>query len=376
MKRTMRRRLARTVMFAGVSLLLLSLPACTGSGEPGDAEAATGAQASERDDVSGRTVNVEVRTVERSDFTERIRLTGTVRAGRDVRVAAEEGGRVRRIRVEKGAPVDAGQPLLELDDALLRAQVRQARARAELTREMWERRRRLWERDSVGTEAAYLEARADAADAAASLDLLEERLARTTVRAPFAGVVEERMVEVGEMVSSGTPLVRVVQLDTLEVTAGVPERFAPDVEPGAAATVTFDVLPGMRFEGAIRFVGATVDPGNRTFEVELELPNPERVVKPEMVADVSLVRRTLPDAIAIPQEALVRTEEGFRAFVVEETEDGPRVRARDVVLGPSQGDRAVVEEGLELGERLVVVGQQQVAAGDRVRIVGPAGPRR
>jgi hypothetical protein len=116
-------------------------------------------------------------------------------------------------------------------------------------RESWERRRRLFEEDGVGSELAYLEARYQAEQAEAQLATLRERLARTIIRAPIRGVVDERMVEVGTMVSAGTPVVRMVQIDPVKVQGGVPERFAGDVRAGASARVTFDVLRGEVFRG-------------------------------------------------------------------------------------------------------------------------------
>jgi multidrug efflux pump subunit AcrA (membrane-fusion protein) len=123
-------------------------------------------------------------------------------------------------------------------------------------------------------------------------------------------------------------------------------------------------------ETEIRYVGSTVNPRNRTFQVELVVPNPGRTIKPEMVANIEIVRRILDDAVVIPQDALVRVEDGFVAFVVEEDERGRTVaRSRSLVLGPAQRNLVVVREGLEAGDRLVVVGQSQVANRDRVRVV-------
>lgn len=350
-------------------LLLLGAAALVVAGCGGDAEAG-GAPQAETGESYSRMINVEVRPVEATSFTERIRLTGTVHANRDVLVAAEESGRIEEILVEKGSTVRSGQPIVRIDDALLGSDVEQARARARLAQDTWERRKRLWENDGVGTEQSYLEAKYAAQEAAAALARLEERLARTTIRAPFGGVLDERRVEVGSMVSPGTPVARIVDLDPVKVVGGVPERYASDVETGTAATVTFDVLPGEMYEGELTYVAATVNPDNRTFGVEFTLPNPEGAIKPEMVANIALVRRVLSDVVVVPQESLVRTEDGFRAFVVEESEGRTVARARSVETGASQENRVVIHRGLAPGERLVVVGQQMVADGDRVRIVG------
>ncbi len=154
----------------------------------------------------------------------------------------------------------------------------------------------------------------------------------------------------------------------MKVTAGVPERYAADVQRGAKVSVSFDVLR-QTFDGELTYVGAAVDSRSRTFPVEFRIPNPDGTIKPEMVANIGLVRSTIADAIVVPEEALVRTEQGFVTFVVTGAEGEERVETRAVTRGSSQHNKVVVEEGLVPGDELVVVGQQQVAAGDRVRVV-------
>lgn len=347
----------------------------TGCG-PRSGDGAPAGRAEEGGDDYVRVVNVEVRTLRLRPFTERIRVTGTVEANRDVRLAAEETGTIESIPGREGAPIRAGEAIARIDDALLRAELEQAEAQAEVARETWERNRQLYEEDRAISELRFVETRARSREADASRRALVERLARTVVRAPFDGVLETLDVEVGSMVSPGTSVARLVQLDPVKVTGGVPERYAPDVREGGEAVVRFDVLGDRTFRGKLTNVGSVIHPQSRTFRVELVLPNPERAVKPEMVADITLVRRRLEEALVVPQEALVREEEGFVAFVVEEDGEGRAVaRARSLELGPAQGNVAVVEQGLAAGDRLVVVGQSQVADGDRVAVVDgrPAG---
>jgi RND family efflux transporter MFP subunit len=342
---------------------LLTAGALTACG-PAEVDAAAEATAE-----TGRVLNVEVATLAPADFVETVRLTGTVGANRDVTVSAEESGIVTAILVDKGATVAAGQPILRIDDRLLKSQVDQARAQATLANELWERRRRLFEEDKVGSELAYLEARYQAEQARAALATLERRLERAVVTAPIEGVLDARMVEVGTMVNPGTPVVRIVDMDPVKVTGGVPERLSADIRTGARASVTFDALEGQTFAGTIGYVGAAIDPSNRTFPVEFALPNPGRAVKPEMVANIQVVRRVIEDALVVPQEALLRVEDGYVVYVVEDD----RAVARPVTIGASQQNQAVITTGLESGDRVVIVGQQQLAAGDRVRIVGGEG---
>ncbi len=317
-----------------------------------------------------RVINVEVRAVRPVTFVDEIRLTGSVSASQDVQVSAEESGVVRQVFVDKGAHVHEGQALIKIDDKVLRAQVDQARAQADLAKQTWERRKRLWEQDSVGSEMAYLQAKFAAEQTKANLDGLEARLEHTTVRAPFDGVLDERRVEVGSMVSPGQVIGRVVALDPVKVQAGVPERYAADVHPGARADVSFDVLGDRVFQAPVHYVGATVSPQSRTFSIEAEVRNPDELVKPEMVANISLARAVLDSAIVVPQDALVRVEGGYVAFVTGRDDRGQVAKARKLVLGPSQRNEVVVTSGIQPGDSLIVVGQKSVADGDRINVVG------
>lgn len=355
----------RPRLLPGLSVTVLSaallLAGC------GDDESAPVPETAETTDTR-RIINVEVEQLQTRTFDDVIRLTGTVMADREVTVSAEEGGTVTNVLVDKGAMVKAGDVLVRLDEDLLRAQRDDARAQANLSRALWDRVGPLYEKDGIGTESGYLEARYAAEGADARLALINKRLQRMTIRAPFDGVLDMRLVEVGAVVSPGQAVGQLVDLSPLKVTAGVPERYAADVHVGAGATIGIGAQ-GATVKATVTHVGARVHPGNRTFLVELSLDTPAAGIKPQMVADVVLQRRRLKDVIVVPRQALVRMEEGFAAFVVSGSGDDATAQSRSVGLGPSAQDQVVITSGLQAGDRLVVIGQNQVANGDRVRIV-------
>jgi membrane fusion protein (multidrug efflux system) len=355
-----------------VAAILLLVPPVlfAGCGSP-DATANT-------DDASAgneyvKIVNVEIHTLAPSDFTSYVRITGAVEALEDVIVSAQESGVIERVIVDKGSRVRAGQPLVQIDDEILAAQVDEARASASLARERFERQRQLWEDEGIGSEIAFLQTKYDAESADARLAFLEARLARHTIRSPIAGLLDDRYVDVGEIVAPGTPVARVLTADRLKVVGGVPERFGPWVAEGGAAVLTFDVLPGQAFEGEIAFVGAAVDIRNRTFPIEILLDNPDGRLKPQMVANVRVATERLEDVIVVPRDVVLRTEDGYEVFVVGEGEAGPIAMARAVELGAGFENQVVVAAGLATGDRLIVTGHQMVDAGDRVRDVGDGG---
>jgi RND family efflux transporter MFP subunit len=328
-----------------------------------------GASNTQAEAESVRVVNVEVSVVGTEPFTDYLHATGEVEALHDVTLSAEEGGRIERFTVEKGAAVGGGQVIAQLDAAVLRAQVAEARAAADLAREQFERQRLLWEVEKIGSEIGFLQAKANAEAAAARLATLDARLERTAIRAPVAGVFDTKFVEAGEMVLPGMPVARIISTGRLKIAAGVPERDALAVGRGEAVVVTFDALPGREFTGRIGYVGARVDSVNRTVPIEVRLENPGGRIKAGMVANVRVGRAQLRDAVVVPQQVVLRTEDGYEAFVVVDEEGRPVARSRPVTLGPSYGDRVVVRGGLRPGERLVVVGQHQVNDGSHVRIV-------
>lgn len=359
MSRSVKRSVAAGIMVAAA----LMVSACLG-GEASESREPEGAGA------GVRTVNVEVMPVTPQRFTEVLAVTATVRANRDVVVAAEESGQISAILVDKGAHVSAGQPLLRIDDALLRTQVQHAQAVADFAQETHARRKRLWEEDKVGSELAYLQARYEAAQAAANLANLQARLARTVVRAPITGMLEDRRIEIGTTVAPGTLLLRIVDVSRVKIAGGVPERFAQDVSVGREVEISFAALGGETVRGRVSFVGSAVDEQNRTFPIEILLANPAGSIKPEMVANVRLPLRETSDALVVPQQALMRAEGGFIGYVAVERAGQTVAEQRSIAVGALSGNDVVIIDGIKTGERLIVVGQQKVADGDVVVVVG------
>ena len=338
------------------------------------ADCGPSSQASELAEANGdfvKRVNVEVVTLEPSEFTSYVRILAEVEAMSDVLVSAEESGIIETFYIEKGTAVRRGQRIAKIEDRVLRAQVKEAAAAARLADWRYERQRQLWEDEKIGSELAYQEAKQNAELQAARLENLEARLDRTVLTAPITGIFDERYVDAGERVDPGTPVGRFLEVGRLKVVGGVAERYAPSVRPGDSARITFEVFPDDPFDGVIGYVGSAVDSRNRTFAIEIVMDNPERLIKPQMVASVEIATEHFMDALVVPQNAVNRIEDGYQVFVVVEEDGELFARARLVRVGPSYANRTVIEDGLEAGDRVIVRGQQLVDAGDRVRIVTP-----
>jgi membrane fusion protein (multidrug efflux system) len=355
------------VMGVAASLaIVLVLAGCGSAGQASQASADSAAAGSDR------VVNVETLIVQPEAFTEQVTVTGTVEAERDVTISAEESGVIRELYVAKGQRVSAGQPIAKIDDRVLRAQYEQARSEASLAKETYERQRRLWEDEEIGTEIAYLRAKYGAETADANARVLAARLERTVVHAPIAGILEDRMVEIGSMAAPGSAIARVVDIDPLKIEAGVPERYTGDIRQGAEAYVAVEGNRSGEVRGRIRFVGTVVNASNRTFPVEVDVPNTGGTLKPGLIARVRLARRIVETAILVPRDAVLRAESGYIVYVVVDRGGASVAEARTVTTGAGQGGRVLIDSGLDAGDRVVVVGQQQLANGDRIRDAGDA----
>jgi len=346
-----------------VVLATMAAAGCAAAGE--DRQSEQGAEAND----GRRVINVEVTPVERGGFIDSIRVAGSVEAYRDVTISADEGGAISRYLVPRGARVSVGGVIAELDSGVLEAQVAEARAAAALAGEQFERQRRLWEVERIGTEIAFLRAKYDAEMADARLATLASRLERTKVRSPIDGVFDQKFLEAGEYAGVGDPVARVVTTNPIKVTAGIPERYAAFVRRADTARITFDVLPGREFYGRIAFVGTSVNEANRTFPIEVVIRNPERLVKPQMIADLRVVRQRLDDVIVVPQTAVLRTEDGYQVVLADSADGRPVAKMHAVTVGPSYANQVVIESGLEPGARLITLGQQLVDDGSLIRVV-------
>lgn len=319
------------------------------------------------DEERVRTVAVETLQVSLQPFADQIRLSGVVEAVEDATISAENSGRIQRI-VDRGDELQAGDVIAVMDKQLSQAQYEAAKTGFELAEDTFGRLERLHEEEIISTQD-YLTARAQRDQARAQLQQAEERLQNTEIRAPFAGRVEERFVQVGELTAPGAPVVRLVNADRLRVVAGVPERYSGQIVEGSRVRMIFRALGTRPVESEVAFSGQVIDPGTRTFPVEVELSSMEGRVKPEMVVDLRIERTTLDEAIMIPRTALVRDEESIFLFVAK-SEGGARVAdLREVHTGVTSGSLIQVTSGLQNGDEVIVSGLRSLNTGDHLQVV-------
>lgn len=321
-------------------------------------------EASTRTDINDHPVNVEVLPLETTSFDELIQATGTVQSTQDVMVPAEEGGRLLKWLVAKGARVAAGQSIARLDDALLKAGFEAAQAQYKIAQTNYEKQKRVFDENAISElQLKTIEYQRDAAKA--QMDLAKARLDRTVITSPITGVLDDRLIDAGEMVGMGTPVAHMVELQQIKIAAGIPERYAGVIKIGDPVSFTIDAYPGERFSGKIGFVGAAVSKDNRTFPIEIMLSNPGMKLKPDMIAALDIKLATRPNSIVIESDYIQHVDKD--RYVVYVEKEG-RAEERVLTLGGTNGNRVQVLSGLQAGDRLITLGFQNVAQGQRVSV--------
>jgi RND family efflux transporter MFP subunit len=319
--------------------------------------------------VKVETLAVTARTVPRW-----LSLTGQLKGSRDADVAANANGRVVKTLVERGDVVKAGQPIATIDTraaalnlAEARASAESAAANAENAKMNCERFRTLAEQGAISQfEFDARSVQCKTSDLAVSAARARAALAGQTVgdgviRAPFAGSIAERYVDVGEFVRSDSRVVTLVDLTKLRLEFTVPETQIAAARPSATVRFTVSGFPDKRFEGTVKYVSAQVRPTTRDVVAEAVIDTPDVDLRPGMFAAIELAAgsQTLP---IVNRTSLLERDGRFVAFV---SVDG-RLEERIVQLGEGFGEETTVLRGINVGERLVVSPSRELKNGQRV----------
>lgn len=315
------------------------------------------------------TVPVETVAVGCEDVEVTIDVVGTLEAEQSIEVKPKRPGHVRELRLIEGASVEAGEVLAVLDDQQLRARVEVARAsvadvevRERNARRRFDRSSAL-KRSAVTSEQEHDDARAELESATAALGVAhanlaaaEAELAETVIRAPFGGVLGQRLVDAGAFVKEGEALTWLIDLDPMEVVFAVAERYLGEVrlEQRIEARVVSHAERG--FPGIVSFIDPRVDPQNRTAALKAKIENPDHALRPGQFASVTLYLARHPGAATIPEEAVVPSGERTLVFVV----DQGTATARPIRTGVRFAGRVEVLEGLKAGERVVRIGHEKL----------------
>ncbi|MEM6959520.1 MAG: efflux RND transporter periplasmic adaptor subunit [Myxococcota bacterium] len=299
---------------------------------------------------------------------------GSAVAVQAVTVAAEVPGSVRSIRFESGDEVARGDVLVVLDASIERAQLASARAQVTLSEATLERSERL--RGAGATAQADLDvARAQRAQAVASASGLRATIGKKTIRAPFAGRLGIREVELGQILQPGEAIATLQRLDPIFVDFNVPERSIAGLSEGQRIRAESDGFPNVAFEGAIETIDPRVDERTRNVRVRARVPNEGERLRPGMFLDVSIVRPERRNVVIVPNTAVLYAPYGDSIYLVEDGESGTLV-ARQVFVrtGERRGDFVEIEDGVDAGQTVVSTGAFKLQNGVTITVDNGTAP--
>lgn len=339
-----------TRIFAVVALGLAGCNSAGGAPEGGDAAGGGGG--------GPPAMPVEV-VVARSDtVVDAILATGQIEAMQSVELRPDIEGRIHEILVREGSPVSRGQALFQVDDAELKAEVARAEADRDLARQSLTRTRELLAQ-KASSQSELERAEATARSTEAQLQLLEVRLDRTTVRAPFSGVAGRRLVSLGDYVTTSDGLMMLQTVTPQRAVFQVPERYADQLALGQRVTFRVAALPGREFSGRVDFVDPMVQLPGRTITVKAQVPNTRRDLQAGMFIEARLATAVRPNAVVIAEDGVLPLQGTNFVWVVI---DGKATR-RQVELGVRTPGFVEARSGVEAGEQVVVGGQERLAEG-------------
>ncbi|MCX8023113.1 MAG: efflux RND transporter periplasmic adaptor subunit [Syntrophorhabdaceae bacterium] len=327
--------------------------------------------------VQERTFNVNAALVETRPLRPFIEAVGTLNPFEEVTVSAEIEGILKAVNVEEGTIVTKGMTLAEIketdylnevkrDEALLR----QAEANLSNIKLEFQRKEALFKEglvtkqqyDDVTTRLSLAEAEIDRVNA--MLSMARQKLSKTKVISPMAGVIKEKKVSSGDFVKNGTPLFVLIQTNPLKLIFTVPESDVAKLKVNQDVILKVSAYPDREFHGKSKIIYPSLEEKTRSLSIEAIVPNQDRLLKPGLFAKVILFTGEARQTVVVPVTSLLYEAEKVKVFVIE----GDRARERMVKIGSKYGEMMEIKEGLKPGEKIAITGQQNLSEGAKVVI--------
>lgn len=307
---------------------------------------------------------VEITDLQTQAFRHFLEIQGTIEAKDNIGVSPKQPGIINQVNVIEGQQVSKGALLATLDDAIFQQGLQELQTGLEFARTIYAKQKSLWDKQ-IGTEIQYLTAKNNVETIERKLATLHEQAELYKIYAPISGVVDEVHVKIGEGAMVGMPAFRIVNLNNVKVSVNVAENYTGKARVGNAVEVTLPDL-NKTLNGKISKVGTIINPIDRTFNIEVSVPNNGNL-RPNMIAMIKLQDYGNANTIVVPINAVQNSEEGSYVFVVDEKNGTTIARKQIIKVGMIYGAAAEVSEGLKLGDKIVTTGYQDLVNGQLIK---------
>ncbi len=344
----MRQHLALTLLF---SFILVS---CGDKSKTADAK---------KTDIEA--IPVETAKVVLGDVAAYYATTATLEAENEAQVVAKISGIIKSILVEEGDWVKAGQALAVMDEDQYRLEVARAEANLSRLQNDYNRNKEMFERNLISAEA-FERVKFEMESQKATLELARLNVTNSTIRASIDGIVSERMIKTGNMVTMNQALFRITDMDPLQAIIHVPEHEMAKIRVGQSTLLDIDALPQAEFKGRVERISPIVDRTTGTFKVTVYVKDPSTRLKPGMFSRVRIVFDVRYQTMVVPKGSLISEDGRTSVYVVKDS----LVHKRNVNVGYTNGTKVEILSGLELGTSVVTVGQNSLRDSSKVFVIG------
>lgn len=321
-------------------------------------------------DVNHKLALITTITAKDTIFNHYLELQANVQTKENIVLNAEYGGTLLQVYVTEGQKVTKGQTLAKIDDGGLSQQLSQLEIQANLAKTTFERQQNLWNQ-KIGSEIQYLQAKSSYEAQSKAVAQMRNQLSKTTIRAPFSGTIDDVISEKGSVVGPGTPIVRIVSLNNMYLEAEVPEKYVSSIKKGSDVIVDFPIL-GESLDTKISQAGNYINPGNRSFMIQINVPNKNEKIKPNLSGKIKIKDYTNPNSISVPLSIISENAEGEQYLYIAEnaTKEGDAVAKKIIIkTGKTQGNLIEVLEGVKDGDLIIKEGARSVKDGQKVTII-------
>lgn len=307
---------------------------------------------------------VSVLTIKDTVFNHYLEIQGNVDTKENILVQPEFGGTLTALNVKAGQRVSKGQILGKVDDAGMSQQLASIENQYALAKTTFERQKNLWDK-KIGSEIQFLQAQAQMISAQKSVAQMRAQVAKTLIRAPFSGTIDEVFVERGQVVApSPQGLMRIVNLSNMYVSTTVPETYIGKLKVGTVVDVFLTSL-GKTYKGKVRQVANFINPSNRSFGIEVSVPNPDNLLRPNQVAKLKIIDYTVTNAIIVPTNVVQEDGEHNKFVFIATNISGKKGVAKKLLVkaGKSSDNVTEILSGLTANDVIVTEGANTIADG-------------
>ncbi|MFO7657550.1 MAG: efflux RND transporter periplasmic adaptor subunit [Bacteroidales bacterium] len=318
--------------------------------------------------VKVNTIAVEIKEMNPEVFNHYITVFGNVEANQYAKISPEMNGQITRIHVDEGQRVAKGQLLVSLNTDVTESSINEVKTNLELAKTTYEKQKSLWDQ-GIGSEIQYLQAKAQKESAESRLNMLEAQIRMAQVRAPFEGLVDRIYPKVGDIAGPMSPVIEFVNLQKLTIKADVSEAYVEYVHPGEQVELTFSSLSDKMVSAVISRASKVINPTNRTFRIEVNINNPNEMIRPNMVSAIKINDFTSKDAFVVPSIVIKRDISGDYLYVASPNEKGDLVASKKYIKrGRAYEGTTRIIEGLAEGDKVITAGYNLVSTGTFVEV--------